>query len=127
MKKITGDDAQDHYEEIDRETGQINSKKPEYITMSRRPGIASDWYAKYHQDVFPNDYVISQGKKLRTPKYYDNILERENPEILMKLKEKRKQNALKQSENTTDKRLKVRQKIANIKLRKLQRKLHNET
>jgi hypothetical protein len=95
--------------------------------MSRRPGIASDWYAKYHQDVFPNDYVISQGKKLRTPKYYDNILERENPEILMKLKEKRKQNALKQSENTTDKRLKVRQKIANIKLRKLQRKLHNET
>lgn len=64
LKKITGDIALEHY----------HGRMPEYVTMSRRPGIASGWLEKYYNDVYPHDYVvIRDGIKCRPPKYYDNI------------------------------------------------------
>jgi len=42
-KKVTGDDAEKYYE----------GRKPEYVTMSRRPGIAHSWFEKFKSDVSP--------------------------------------------------------------------------
>ena len=43
MKKVTGDAAEEHYMVVDSETGEyLGHKKPEYATMSRRPGNATD-------------------------------------------------------------------------------------
>lgn len=58
-KKITGDKADEHY--VDKKTGVL--RLPEYITMSRRPGIGSDWYSKYSTDAFPSDFIVIRGKK----------------------------------------------------------------
>ena len=48
LKKITGEEAENHYQ----------GRLPEYVTMSRRPGIAYGWIEKYKDDVYPHDYVI---------------------------------------------------------------------
>ena len=64
-KKITGEPAKEHYEGICEVTGEITKRKPEYTTMSRRPGIASDWFKKYKSDVYPGDFVVLRNKKLK--------------------------------------------------------------
>ena len=65
MKKVNGDLAESHYERVDWETGEVYQLKPEYTTMSRRPGIGSNWFAKFKDDIFPQDYVVINGKKLK--------------------------------------------------------------
>lgn len=80
MKKVNGEQQLEHYNEIDWETGEVlKSKKPEYITMSRRPGIAMGWLEKFKGDVYPKDFITINGKKMKPPKYYDRILERTRP------------------------------------------------
>lgn len=79
MKKVTGRKAAAHY----------GGRKPEYISMSRRPGIGRAWFDRFKSDVFPDDFVVVRGKKLRAPKFYDGLYELEHPEVFKALKEKR--------------------------------------
>lgn len=73
-KKITGKKAESHYEKINKETGEVVKIVPEYITMSRRPGIARAWFEKFKDDVYPSDFVIIRNNiKCKPPKYYDKI------------------------------------------------------
>lgn len=86
MKKWTGAGAKDHYEE----TGQV----PEYNCMSRRPGIGYNYYLK-NKEKFENEEVFWQKTKkglveFKPGRYFDKQIEKENPEILEALKEKRK-------------------------------------
>jgi hypothetical protein len=71
MKKVNGQAKKSHYEVIDYETGEIIDLKPEYTTMSRKPGIAGDWFDKYHPDVYPSDSIHVDGREMRPPKFYD--------------------------------------------------------
>lgn len=65
-------------------------KKPEYVTMSRNPGIGKDWYDKFKNDVYPDDFVLTNKlRKMKPPRYYDNLFELEDPKTLTKLKAKR--------------------------------------
>ncbi|AXH75962.1 MAG: replication initiator protein [Microviridae sp.] len=74
-KKISGPNAEQHYTIYNHLTGEINKIKPEYITMSRRPGIASGWLTKFKSDIYPSDFVVHAGKKMPLPKFYNRILE----------------------------------------------------
>mgnify|MGYP000188139432 FL=1 len=42
-KKVTGHAAREHYEMVDKHTGELGRREPEYTTMSRRPGIGKGW------------------------------------------------------------------------------------
>ena len=79
VKKFTGEGADEHYQ------GRI----PEYVTMSRRPGIGQGWFARYGDDVFPSDEVLVRGIPSKPPRYYDNILGEINPDLLRKIKLRR--------------------------------------
>ena len=57
MKKITGDNADNHYQ----------GKVPEYVTMSRRPGIGSEWYTKYQSDLYNHDRCVVRDGFLALP------------------------------------------------------------
>lgn len=84
LKKITGKMAPDHY------MGRL----PEYITMSRRPGIAREWYEKYkNTDVFPRDYIVLNGVKSKIPKYYNKCYELTDPDKYGTIRESRIQKA----------------------------------
>lgn len=79
VEKINGNRAEKHY----------NGRMPEYSTMSRRPGIASDWYKKYKNDILNHDTAIINGHETKPPKYYDKILQREDLDKYISVKERR--------------------------------------
>lgn len=123
MKKITGDQADEHYRYVDEETGELLEKQPEYTTMSRRPGIAADWFDDYADDVYPSDFITVRGKKMRPPKFYDRLMEQTRPYEMEDIKTSRKEAAKIRSEDNSPERLKTREKAKALTLKKLPRKL----
>lgn len=75
LKKVTGSNAEDYYRVCDARTGEIVCRVPEYVTMSRRPGIGREWLEKYMCEVYPSDAVVVRGRLARPPRAYDVVLE----------------------------------------------------
>lgn len=80
IKKISGPPAEEHYSQINEITGEIIQVKPEFITMSRRPGIGYLWIQKYLTDVYPSDSVVIKGKAQKPPSYYDAYYKKRFPQ-----------------------------------------------
>jgi len=123
VKKITGDLANTHYTWLDPETGVLYNRLPEFGLMSTRPGIGAGFFDKFHGDLYPNDYAVHKGAKLRMPAYYDKLQKRKDPELLEELKFKRTTNARKHYLNNTDERLAVREEVHQAKAKTLKRPL----
>lgn len=115
MKKVTGEPAAEHY----------GDRKPEYTSMSRRPGIGSTWFDQFKSDVYPSDFIVLNGRKMRTPKYYDKLLDQLDPVELDYIKEHRLAEGARWSENNTPERLAVREQVQKLRLERLQRN-HDE-
>ena len=122
LKKVTGSDAEDHYTRVDA-YGVCTSLAPEYVTMSRRPGIASGWFEKFSGDVYPSDFVVVRGRKMRPPRYYDNLLKLARPLDFEEVHFERYKNSQKLLDNNTEERLAVRHEVQKARLRKLPRNL----
>lgn len=75
MKKLTGDRKVEY-----------GDRKPEYSTMSRRPGIGRGWYDLYRGDVYPVDRVVVNGKETRPPKFYDRLFEKDDRSAFEQIK-----------------------------------------
>ena len=83
VKKVTGVRAAEHYR------GRI----PEYVTMSRRPGIGREFYEKYHKDMYAIDKVVlSPDKMVNIPRYYDKIHEQCHTSEMEKIRDERLKN-----------------------------------
>ena len=111
-KKITGDDAQQHYERVDLDTGEIVEVLPEYARMSLNPAIAKEWWEKFGKSVVDWDSVVIDGKELPPPRYYD-VLSDESELQTRKLRRIRKAKA---SPDNTPERLAVREECKRQKL-----------
>lgn len=111
VKKVTGDKAAEHYRYTHPDTGEIFDREPEYINMSRRPGIGKDWYEKFEGDVFPRDHVVLGGKASKPPRYYDRQLEAGNPKAYRKIKSARTRASLKRAADNTPERLRVKEEV----------------
>lgn len=85
LKKLTGDNADEHY-------GDRLPEQP--VCVSRRPGLGRPWLEKYASDTYPSDSVIVRGREMRPPKYYDRVYELYLDGDLSKLKFERKEKAL---------------------------------
>lgn len=131
MKKINVSKASPekylfHYTSVD-EFGEMHELAPEYTTMSRRPGIAYEWYKKWKRDVYPSDEITHQGRTLRTPAYYDKLFDAEQPDKLLEVKKCRLEKARKQHANNTPERLATREQFQALKSKLFNsRKLENE-
>lgn len=89
-KKITGDMAAIHYAYVDEETGEMFYIEPEYVTMSRRPGIGKRWFDKFGEtDVYSKDFITINGRIQKVPAYYDKIYDQIDPNALRIIKNKR--------------------------------------
>ena len=54
---------------------QLNGRHPEYLTMSRNPGLGKTWLKEFHTDVYPSDQAVTRsGQVHRPPRYYDEQL-----------------------------------------------------
>lgn len=128
LKKKTGAQAVDAYTTFDRNTGEIYSeRKPEYTTMSRKPGLGKGWFDQFKGDAYPSDFVVFAGKKFRPPKYYDSLYELEYPSDFRNLKFTRVRNAKAHGDNNSDSRLAVREKVQKLRLTQLKRGYENGT
>lgn len=123
LKKINGDLAEKHYENVDINTGEIHRLQPEYATMSNRPAIGKTWYEKFKSDVFPSDSAVFKGKQMSVPRYYDKLLRRENPELVEQIKSARIEKHLINKADSTPERLAVREEVKRSKIKSLQRNL----
>jgi hypothetical protein len=123
MKKQTGKDAKSHYKRIHPETGEYLDLTPEFNKMSLKPGIGCDFYKKYTSDIYPQDYVILRGKKVKPPKYYDKQYKIDHPYEYDELLYMRENNAKLNSEDNTPERLLVKEAVTQAKLQKLKRNL----
>lgn len=98
--------------------------EPEFVRMSRRPGIGSTWYEKYQSDIFPRGYaVIRGGIKSSVPRYYSNKYDLSNPLSMKQIKELRKDAMAKQWRNNTPQRLRIRERIKTQQIISLKRNL----
>jgi len=124
-KKITGDDAHAHYEKIDTTTGEIYGVTPEYITMSRRPGIGYTWYQKYKDDLFPTDECVIDGRIMKPPRYYELMYQEQEPEQYEQVKKNRRKFFEQHKQDSTWQRLQQRETVKHAQLHQLPRNLEN--
>jgi len=124
-KKISGDEAEEHYSKCD-EQGNFVKLKPEYLTMSRRPGIAKNWIDQFESDVFPHDFVVLRdGSKISPPKYYSRQFELTSPDAYCKLRSVRMERAKRNPDNAPE-RLRDRAIISKQKFSQLKRSYEHE-
>ena len=121
MKKVGGPAAEEHYRRIDLATGEEYQVKPEYVTMSRRPGLGARWLEKYRDDVYPDDECIVGGHKYRPPVFYDREVEKMDPAFMKGVRAARVKRALEFGEDQTPERLLVREKVSDARLSQLPR------
>ena len=124
LKKQTGDSAAEHYTYVDS-SGKLWSQEPEFARMSLDPAIGKRWYEKYGQtDVYDSgDFIVIDGRKYPTPRYYDVLLGNEDERALSNIKEKREGDARKRSDQYERRRLHDRHEHAKLKVEKLKRTL----
>lgn len=102
---------------IQRKDGRTS----EYVTMSRKPGIAREWLRKYQESVFPHDYVVIRGgMKCKPPKYYTNQYELTEPGSHGIIKDRRLKFAMQSVDNTSE-RLKQREQVKMAQFKMLKR------
>lgn len=69
--------------------------EPEFNLMSRRPGIACQFYQEHKDEVYINQEIFMQnnngGFKARPPSYFDRLYDVDNPAEMEKIKQARKE------------------------------------
>lgn len=116
LKKSTNVDCDGRSVCVDKETGEVYDLVPEMCRMSLRPGIGAGWIKKWYDDVYPADYVIVDGSKMKPPKYYDRYMRQLDPVGGDFLEFDREQAAQASAGDNTCERLEVREKVANARL-----------
>lgn len=125
LKKVNGEAAEKEYRRVDLETGEVFDVTPEYVTMSRRPGIGATWFEKYKSDVFPRDEVILAGRQLPVPPFYDRRLEKMNRGMWLRVSEKRRERGKAQEKKgeSSYERMDVRSEVLRRKMQEKVRQL----
>jgi len=115
MKKKLGKSAV-HYRKLGIE--------PEFVRMSRKPGLGTKWYEQFQGDIYPHGYALIRGGiKTAPPKFYAKKYEISDPDKFAQLKEQRIKEALKRASDNTSSRLRVKEYVKKYVTKTLARKL----
>lgn len=114
LKKVVGPEASDWYQ----------GKVPEYLTMSRRPGVGSAWLKEFFRDVYPSDELIVNGKVSMPTRFYDDMAMKLDKRMLERVKRKRRARG-KVNPDGTGKRLLVREEVKTGSVAFLAREMEN--
>lgn len=98
--------------------------EPEFVRMSRRPGIGSRFYDEFKSDLYPHGYaVIRGGIKSNIPRFFNNKYEQENPEDMKRIKAERKEKMGEKWRDNTPDRLRTRERVKKAQIKSLKRRL----
>lgn len=133
LKTIDPETGLEPYEVYNPITDTYHRVEPEYVNMSRRPGIGKEWYDKFQTDMHDGRLYITHSrdfasKKLKpvivkNPVYFDKLRERENPELQKEIVDARKQKAIENAENHSYDRLRAKEVILRQRISQLKRNL----
>lgn len=129
LKKQNGKKAEAHYERPHPHNHAPITLEPEFARMSLKPGIGAQWFEKFGEsDIYNSgDFVVINGKKYKTPRYYDKLFGELDELELTNIKQGRKQKAARNAADSTPARLEVREKYLDLRLQQLQRGFENGT
>lgn len=108
LKKVVGAGAEEHYK----------GRHPEFLTMSRRPGIGAGYVEAHGAEVYRDDSVIVRGVECKPPRYYDNASEKVRPEVMARIRARRRMAARRAVDNSGS-RLLVREAVKEAGIRLL--------
>lgn len=108
LKKILGNPA------LAREV--YGGRIPEFSRMSK--GLAKDWFDDYKDNIYSIDRIVVRGHECKPPRYFDKLLEKENPELLEQVKKDR-ENVPREEEEIS--RLIDRATVLNLRMKKFAR------
>lgn len=104
-----------------------DGRVPEYIVMSRRPGLGAGYFEKYQAEILNHDTIIVNGLPAALPRFYDNKLAgltglSEKISLytgyeLIKLKRRRKLTSPLSRADRSIRRLRIREVVALAKLK----------
>lgn len=63
-----------YYARVHPLTLKVCNVAPEFLRMSRMPGIGKSWAQAFKSDWFPHDFIVLDNKKFPVPKFYFNQL-----------------------------------------------------
>ncbi len=91
MKKVKGPTAKEWY--------SARNILPEFVRMSRKPGIAFGYYEENKYRIYENDEIILTNKKgkgevVKPSKYFDRLFDLDSPEAMQAIKKKRQEMAI---------------------------------
>lgn len=115
LKKVTGEKAEEHYSSNNL-LGEETNLVPEYTTMSRNKGIGHEWYQKYKDEVYPDDFIVLNGMKMKPPKYYEQFFAIDEEEQFIAHKSQLRKKAKSMAPDNTRERLLVRETCTKAKL-----------
>lgn len=113
LKKMTGPQSELHYQLEHPITGDIHQAEKERALMSQ--GIGISWLEKFKGDVYPQDFFHINGKKVSPPKAYDKWMEKNDPNLMARVRARRNVSAEQHEQNNTYERLRVREELLSIK------------
>jgi len=106
-KKVNGKKRKDHY----------GDRTPEFMQVSLKNPIGKKWFEKHWPDVFPSDFIILDGKKVRPPRYYKKLLEKKDPKMFEQV-QKTRQSFLEKQKEKTKEQLKAAKEITLARFRR---------
>lgn len=80
LKKVVGPGAPAWYQ----------GRHPEFLTMSRRPGIGAAFLDKYGAEIYKDDSCIVRGAECKPPRYYDDRKAKLHPSVIERVKGRRR-------------------------------------
>lgn len=119
LKKQKGPDAKWFY--------KSQAKEPEFTLMSRKPGIAKEYYDKNKEKIYENDEIIipkrDRSLKIKPPKYYDRLYDIENHDMMEEIKLNRRINAEEKEKTKLSKTTKSEQELREIEKRRTEERI----
>jgi len=112
LKKVKGERAKSHYQ------GRV----PEYLTMSRRPGLGRGWIERFRDDVYPSGELVVNGRVCAPPRFYDDVASKSDPRSVELAKQRRMAHAA-EDPDATGSRLVVREVVKRAATVALQRSM----
>jgi hypothetical protein len=95
--------------------------EPEFIVMSRRPGIGAGWFDRYSGEAYRHDSAIMDAKEVPLPRFYDTKFEAVDKRRLEKLKRLRRIKARAFAADNTSARRRVRERFEVLKAARFSR------